>query len=416
MSEQAVADAIKAALPAVTLLEAYPPNAHPGSDIALVSRQTDVGVQDEAAFRHFVETLCAEPDLQSLQGKLFAASLGFFTGPIHIERLAKSMLAQILNGRDTHELLRSLSQFLRHNSSEALIIIAVSGVDVVERFELGDGVELTPIKALPPSVPRGVALGQDPRGNLTIIPYLPPMQAALTQRITVSPIIVTEQQQVESRDRHVTILHQTLECITETMNCLGLLDLQPVVSRIGWHHFLDPGAFFIGPASGWSSWDIQTLTWSRQLEIVRAKELFAAYFEIPKDLRESVLRVPLDRLNRALRPASTLVDKAIDLGIALEALLLHEINDNRELRFRFSLRGAQLLGGDLDTRRAQLKLLRDVYDLRSAAVHNGRLKETERNTATLSQALQVCARLIRLAIDRGARIDFDALELGAPLG
>ena len=68
-----------------------------------------------------------------------------------------------------------------------------------------------------------------------------------------------------------------------------------------------------------------------------------------------------------------LADISIDLGIALEALLLHEQNKkNRgELRFRLGLRGAWLVGSDGNERAEILKLLREVYDLRSIAVHSG---------------------------------------------
>jgi hypothetical protein len=109
-----------------------------------------------------------------------------------------------------------------------------------------------------------------------------------------------------------------------------------------------------------------------------------------------------------------IVDQAIDLGIALEALLLHDIDGPEQLGFRLRLRGTLLLGGDLETRRRQMRSLRDIYSLRSAAVHQGRLEETERNRATLNEGLQICAKLLHLLIDRGGEVDFTTLELGSP--
>ncbi len=66
-------------------------------------------------------------------------------------------------------------------------------------------------------------------------------------------------------------------------------------------------------------------------------------------------------------------DQAIDLGIALEALLLHELGkeDRGELRYRLSLRGAWLGGGDEQERAEIQRTLKAVYDLRSRAVHAG---------------------------------------------
>ena len=58
MNEQAVTEAIEAALPAVAMLEAFPPYAHPDSDLATVSRLTDVGIQDEAARKFSMAGTC----------------------------------------------------------------------------------------------------------------------------------------------------------------------------------------------------------------------------------------------------------------------------------------------------------------------------------------------------------------------
>ncbi|MBI4302291.1 MAG: hypothetical protein HY664_06785 [Chloroflexi bacterium] len=59
-------------------------------------------------------------------------------------------------------------------------------------------------------------------------------------------------------------------------------------------------------------------------------------------------------------------DAIVDYAIGLEALLLHEIND--ELRYRFALRGATVLVWDGD-RREHFDKLRHFYDVRSAIVH-----------------------------------------------
>lgn len=408
MNEQAVAEAIKAAMPAVAMLEAFPPYAHPELDLATVSRLTNVGIQDQAAFGHLVATLCSEPEFKALQGKLLAAWLGLFIGPINIENLAKSILAQVLNGTNVHEILSNLSDFLQRNSSDVLVIIALSGLNVTERVELGGGVEITPIDKLPPSLARGVALGQDPLGGPSRPHHPFPLTTALSCKVRVSPIIVSEQDQQRARDQHLIKYNEARAHLSETMDCLALLDLKPVVARVGWQHFVDPGAFFVG-ASGWSMWDLTPITLSRMLEINRSKTLCEAYFRVPQARRESVLRIALDRLHRALRQ-ELIVDQAIDLGIALEALLLHDIDGSTELGFRLRLRGAMLLGGDLETRRGQMKLLREIYSLRSTAIYKGRLEETERNKATLNNGLQMCAKLLHLLIDREGQIDFNTLE------
>ena len=66
------------------------------------------------------------------------------------------------------------------------------------------------------------------------------------------------------------------------------------------------------------------------------------------DARRKKLRVPLERLNRALGATSP-IDCAIDLGIALEALLLGELAPNEQISLAFRLRGAWLLGARMQS-------------------------------------------------------------------
>lgn len=65
------------------------------------------------------------------------------------------------------------------------------------------------------------------------------------------------------------------------------------------------------------------------------------------------------------------VDTAIELGIALESLYAPaKVSDG--IAFAIRTRAARFLGGTLEVRRGTVTTLRDVYDLRSRAVHAGR--------------------------------------------
>jgi hypothetical protein len=61
--------------------------------------------------------------------------------------------------------------------------------------------------------------------------------------------------------------------------------------------------------------------------------------------------------------------------------------------------------------RDTMKLLNELYKLRSNAVHRGRVDRTEKNWRTLQDGIMLCAELIRIVIERGGKIDFDMLEL-----
>ena len=117
------------------------------------------------------------------------------------------------------------------------------------------------------------------------------------------------------------------------------------------------------------------------------------------------LHVPLDRLNKAMRRLFP-VDAAIDLGIALEALFLSELDGDRgELGFRLRVRGARYLGHSTSERLRISKQLSSLYTARSVAVHTGVLSEEIDGTrvkSLLEQGYILAAAAVRSMIEKGS--------------
>ena len=107
------------------------------------------------------------------------------------------------------------------------------------------------------------------------------------------------------------------------------------------------------------------------------------------------MRIGVDRFKQALRRTND-IDKAIDLGIAIEVILLHSFDptDRGELKYRSSLRGAMFLGGDKPDRVKTFNLLKDAYDLRSKAVHAGTLATKKKKPTPPKQTLELAARAL----------------------
>lgn len=99
------------------------------------------------------------------------------------------------------------------------------------------------------------------------------------------------------------------------------------------------------------------------------------------------------------------VDSAIDLGIALEALFLSDLPDDRgELTFRLRLRVARYLEQNSKKREALFRLVGDLYSLRSTAVHTGRSPSDIRGRATsdlLEEGFRLTADAIRRHVVEG---------------
>jgi hypothetical protein len=146
----------------------------------------------------------------------------------------------------------------------------------------------------------------------------------------------------------------------------------------------------------------------------------SAWDSFPHDLKPS-LKIPLERLNRGLAAASS-VDCAIDVGLALEALLLGDLGPNDQLSLAFRLRGAWLLGANPSERKALWQDFRNIYDCRSSAVHKGKLPSGEYQVESgkvsadefiRTRGRSVAANAVLKVIEGGASPDWAALILGA---
>jgi len=207
------------------------------------------------------------------------------------------------------------------------------------------------------------------------------------------------------------------ERIGDIVKCIVALAARPVAALGSWIQIDDGFASRVTGTSYYGSealFDIHMQTSSpAALDGVGVAELFQRFMQMNSPEKRA-LRIALDRLNLALRKRG-IVDDAIDLGIALEAMLLHGMgrDDRGELKFRQAVRGAIFLGGEKAERLKTFNLLRDAYDLRSRAVHTGTLdpeKAVRGMTPIqiLDGAAGACASIARKLIERGSFPDWDS--------
>ena len=132
----------------------------------------------------------------------------------------------------------------------------------------------------------------------------------------------------------------------------------------------------------WAPWAVSRSTFgvdstSLPMPVALSEAVVPLLIESASRLREldessrMRLRVPLDRLNRSYLAGMRNVDKAIELGIALESLYA-PAKMSEGIAFAVRTRAARFLGGSPHERHSLVTTLRDVYDLRSRAVHSGR--------------------------------------------
>ena len=137
-----------------------------------------------------------------------------------------------------------------------------------------------------------------------------------------------------------------------------------------------------------------------------------AALKVLKDSHKT--RIAVSRWMKSKDSAEHLVDRFIDLRVALESLYLQHIGDEKyrgEMGLRLSLCGAWHLGVDFEQRKRIRKNLQDAYNTASKAVHGGNL-DYIRNQQLLSTAQDLCRRGILKLLREGSPNDWGDLILG----
>ncbi len=118
----------------------------------------------------------------------------------------------------------------------------------------------------------------------------------------------------------------------------------------------------------------------------------------------------IDRLGRS-RLAIHPVDRALDLGMAAEIVLMHDLGtSNTEITYKIGSRAAWLLGEGAAERAKIFDEMKHLYKARSDAVHSGVLSPKSKVDLDLADKLVV--RVIRAILQRGSFPDWTSLTLG----
>lgn len=214
-------------------------------------------------------------------------------------------------------------------------------------------------------------------------------------------------------DSAYTSKQKLLWQISQYLTLLGPSSPTPVGQ---WSQLVSPERVpILGMVHSWgnSLQEAYPLTTTALPKEADVQSLVELYLTLDKDLKKK-LAIPIQRLNMTLRRQDT-VDKAIELGIALEALLVADRDSDAQVSYLLRVRGAWLGGGSLEKRKENHKLLKQVYGLRSRAVHSGTLNRQQADKI-LHKGSVLCATLIRRVIEQGSMPDWDDLILTPDLG
>ena len=364
------------------------------------------------------------------EDKILSASSLIFGGPNDgyplddlLEQLLKIAIAQGIEG--------AVSTFDRctedrHGSFQYMALL--EGIGLEAEIQVLEGVRLVPIPNSTSELPSYLL-------NFFVNPSMPSGRTLLIIDYSISPIFhkpfgpTTSQERYKQLNRTFRIeingrILPSFIAVDSSMNilcqALSLACNSAAQTSIKWRFLAEDELFNlkvgIGYGSAWSLGPFGSSAKVKETQIKEAKRLYHILVNLDSNIREK-LQIPIDRWIKS-KASGNDIDKTIDLGIAFESIYLSNITEKTELSFRLRLYAAWYLGKDEEDRKMLMKEFRAIYNCRSDAVHNGKLKgEVKIGGASVSisefikRAQDLCRESIIKIMEDGQFPDWNDLIL-----
>jgi len=301
-----------------------------------------------------------------------------------------------------------LADLMEQDQASAELVAVIAGVSVEAPVQLAPDVQLIPFgwTQVPDWMRR---IDRTGFGLMTRQFVDAPFAAAVVKRIQFSPVFGMESQPAEG------VPAEDILEVTDLAMCIALTTTRVVsIVRMYWGDD-DPRLPIITEpvAYGDPQWVEGSVDEPAPIDDAKLTEVLQLFSKFVG--ATDSLKLVIKRLNRSRRMWRD-EDRAIDVGVALEALLMHgDSTSNQEINFKLGIRAAWLLGKTIDERVEIAKQVRDLYQLRSDAAHQGKLERAKDILAreiTLSDGADLVGRLLLAILERGGWPDWRVLVLG----
>lgn len=326
-------------------------------------------------------------------GDSASSLVGGSFGDWAIDRLVEKMAPE--------DVLALFREEVARNAAVYEDVSPVFGVEITEACELGDGIRLTPASAdmfspfdYPwrhawPTMPTGTGFLVQPYTVTPAFEQCPADATGPTGPSATRPAAQTRDA-IRRRCRLACLLGSTggveLPMSVILSDCRALFAMGGTVSN---------RPFAAQPVVAFPA---------DMASIKRAFGQLAAFTE-----GDSLTRA-IDRLGRS-RLAVHPVDRALDLGMAAEIVLMHDLgSSNTEITHKIGSRAAWLLGQDVQERAAIFDEMKHLYKARSEAVHSGVFSPKAK--VDLDLADQLVVRVVHAILERGSFPDWASLTMG----
>lgn len=314
-----------------------------------------------------VEILSSDPRVQELVGKML--SCGSTAGQFEIKTLGMWFL-WLANKLGLNSAEKALNDFLDNQKIQVLNCLWILGVKVNQEITLCEGVKLLPIEQMVDSRDKEKFW----QHKLDMHNHSPSPESAL---ICPSTINKTESCNPENWNEGKEDFFKTSEKLHDVallMNLLSGVACLPFYSTSYAEDSIPLGPFS-GSGGGRGIYDVLGFGSVHLLneDAQCFKELYEKFHALT-DKEKNRWRRILNRLSQSKRRLQ-IEDKILDLGIALEMMLLEDNNNNGQLSLSFRLRGSWLISESQEERIENYEMLKDIYNSRSQVAHAGLLSK-----------------------------------------
>lgn len=352
----------------------------------------------------FLRLAFDEPEIAAMHGQIF--NQGNHRGTFGVDPLLRALILRALKD-SPRAAMAAMYDFIDSDRNRCIDVLLLEGIAVHETFEIVDGIVLCPVSEVPSRTLqdslRHAAAIAEPRSfqpSAILLHEHKRQPGAALFKIRDERPKFFDQMPAFSVPDSVPPIYE----IADVLTIAG--PTSPLVCKS-----------FSELADGEFMKDLVGFAWGDAREETRVfhnvpltKECVAnfiptirRYLSLPQEVKTR-LKVPLHRLNEAVRHRNK-EDRALDLGIAFESLLLGGDLTTDEISKRFRHRGAWLLAANGHERAALERKFRDLYDYRSRAAHDGDVTakgaDPVRVEAALAEGLGLCGTAIRKIIERG---------------
>jgi hypothetical protein len=322
--------------------------------------------------------------------------------------------------------LNAIKRYLDLDYTPTVEILAIAGIEIQEEIELGNGIFLAPINNVPSIKVREALtkkiIGSDAETDLGFSPLAvwmrgrKPPTAGLYCFTKLKPQTCSEDEL-----NNIKILRRS-GALYEACACLALIGPSAPRPLVYWSELEEWVPLNGYTPSGFSHVPIEILSGSQYLfsktDLQEARYLYGQFISCSESTRTK-LRIPLARLTQAIG-RSNLIDKALDLGVALESLLLDDLGSNEQLSLSLRIRGAWLLGENAHDRHRLERIFKQLYRCRSQAAHSGKFDKDHVKIDSdlisiqnfLKTGEELCASIIKKILEKAKFPEWNRLILG----